>query len=101
MNIKQLIEQSRARFDHDSNKELLKQKYQARLTFAYAEGLWCAGPELLGTLNSCQEDMVVLLDLYDNPIKINVSELSNLAYAHWQEQMNAWLVEFEEARKQR
>lgn len=101
MDIDELIKHSRARFDHDAQKELLKEKYQARLNFVYADGLWHAGPELLGVLHCCHTDEVVLLDLYDNPIKVCVSELINLAHSHWQEQMNAWLVEYEKTRRQR
>jgi hypothetical protein len=37
----------------------------------------------------------VLLDLYDAPVKVDVRELELAAQQRWQEQMNAWLVEYE------
>jgi hypothetical protein len=97
-----LIAHARARFDHVAAKRVLKEKYQARMLFAHAGGMWRAGPELLAMLQSVPvEDDVVILDLYENPIKISPLELQHLAYDRWQEQMNAWLVEHDELSKKR
>jgi hypothetical protein len=102
MNTDELVAHGRSRFEHAAARRTLKEKYQAKLTFAHAGGMWCAGPELLSTLNCCTMDKdVVLLDLYENPVKINTKELWNLAAQHWQEQMTAWLVEYEELNKNR
>ena len=102
MNTEQLIAHGRARFDHVAAKRILSEKYQAKLVFAHNGGMWCAGSELLTLLQAIPvEDDVVLLDLYKNPIKINPTELRHLALGRWQEQMNAWLIEYEELNKQR
>jgi hypothetical protein len=102
MDTDNLISHARARFEHAAAKRLLKEKYQGKLTFAHAGGMWLAGPELLSTLNFCTQDKdIVLVDLYENPIKINTKELWNLAVQCWQEQMNAWLVEYEQLNKNR
>jgi len=64
--------------------------------------MWQAGPELLSTLNCCVMDRdIVLLDLYHNPVKVNTKTLWNLAAERWQEQMNAWLVEYEQLNRNR
>lgn len=102
MNTEQLVTHSRARFDHAAARRVLKEKYQAKLLFAYNGGMWCAGPELLMLLQAIPvEDAVVILDLYDTPIKINPNELQYLALGRWQEQMNAWQAEYEELNKNR
>lgn len=102
MNTDQLLSHSRARFDHETARRTLREKYQAKFTFAYAGGMWQAGPELLSTLKCCVMDKdVVILDIYENPIKVNTKELWNLAAERWQEQMNAWLVEFHELNNNR
>jgi hypothetical protein len=102
MNTDELVAHSRARFEHAAARRTLKEKYQAKLTFAHAGGMWSAGPELLSTLKCCVMDKeVVLLDLYENPVKINTKELWNLAAERWQEQMTAWLVEYEELNRNR
>jgi hypothetical protein len=102
MNTDELVAHARARFEHAAARRTLKEKYQAKLTFAYAGGMWCAGPELLSTLNCCVMDKdVVILDMYENPVRINTKELWNLTAERWQEQMNAWLIECEELNKNR
>ena len=102
MNTESLIAHAKTRFEHNVARLLLKEKYQAKMLFAYNGGMWQAGPDLLTLLQSVPvDDDIVLLDLYETPIKINPNELKYLALGRWQEQMNAWLVEHEELRKQR
>jgi hypothetical protein len=96
-----LVTRIRARFDHEAAKKTLREKYEAKMLFAYAGGMWQAGPELLTTCLSCPTSDGVLLDVYGTPVKVNVRELHALAQERWQEQMNAWLVEWSELQRQR
>lgn len=96
-----IIKQARARFDHAAARRILKEKYEAKLLFADQGGMWRAGPELLVLLNSCADSTAVLLDLYDTPIKVEVKDLYQRVYEHWQEQMLAWLVEHDALARQR
>ncbi len=96
-----MIAHSRARFDHAAAQRLLKEKYEARMIFGHNGGLWRAGPELQMTCLTCPDLEAVILDLYENPIKIKTRELLALSQRRWQEQMNAWLVEFEELSRKR
>lgn len=97
-----LIQVSRARFDHTAAKQTLREKYQSKLIFAYNGGMWRAGPELLVLLQSVPvEDPIVIEDLYGNPVQINPQELQFAVLQRWQEQMNAWLVDYENISKQR
>ena len=102
MDTDQLIAHSRARFEHEAARRTLREKYQAKLTFAYRGGMWRAGPELQATIFTCGRiGEVVLEDLYGNPVKIDTKELMALSQERWQEQMNAWSVEYEELNKNR
>jgi hypothetical protein len=101
MNTENIVAHARARFDHAAAKRTLKEKYQGKLTFAHAGGMWLAGPELLATLAACTGPTSVVLDLYDTPIKITPNEFRDIVRSHWQEQMNAWLVEHDELNKNR
>lgn len=102
MDTDELITHSRARFDHAVAKRVLKEKYQGKLTFAYRGGMWTAGPELQSTIFTCGKiGEIVLLDLYENPVKVDTTELMTLSQQRWQEQMNAWLVEYEKLSQQR
>jgi hypothetical protein len=101
MNTEQLVETVRRRFDHDAAKKILREKYEAKMLFAYNGGMWRAGPELLMTIAVCPDENSVILDEYGNPVQINTLELELLAQQRWQEQMNGWLNEFQELSRQR
>lgn len=101
MNTDQLIAHSRARFNHEAARKVLKEKYEAKMLFAHNGGMWRAGPELQTTLLTCPDVEAVLLDLYETPVKVNTRELFALSQQRWQEQMNAWLIEYEQLRTKR
>jgi hypothetical protein len=77
MNTDELVAHGRSRFEHAAARRTLKEKYQAKLTFAHAGGMWQAGPELLATLSACTGPESVVLDLYETPIKITPNEFEN------------------------
>ena len=102
MDTDQLIAHSRARFAHEIARRLLKEKYQAKMLFAYRGGMWRAGPELNNMIFTCGHmGEIVLLDLYENPVRVDSKELMALSQERWNEQMNAWLAEYEELNKKR
>ena len=101
MDTDNLIAHARARFDHESARRILREKYQARMIFAHAGGMWRAGPELQTTLLTCPESTTVILDLYNNPTQVDTQELYAMSQQRWQEQMNAWLIEYDELSKKR
>jgi hypothetical protein len=91
----------RTRFNHNRNKQILKEKYEAKMLFASQGGMWRADQHLLSTLLSCPEDEAIIIDEYETPIQINTKELFKKVQMHWQEQMNGWLVEFNSSSRQR
>jgi hypothetical protein len=102
MDTEKLVAHARARFDHAAARRVLKEKYEAKMVFAHAGGMWRAGPELLTTLLACAQDKdVVILDLYETPVRITVTELFALTHERWQEQMNAWQVEWQDLNQKR
>jgi hypothetical protein len=101
MDTENLIAHARARFEHAAAKRLLKEKYQGKLTFAHGGGMWRADPNMIIYLQLCDLEEVVLIDLYENPVRVNVYNLMTEMRQRWQEQMTAWLVEYEELSKNR
>jgi hypothetical protein len=102
MDTDQLISHSRARFEHEAARRTLREKYQAKLTFAYRGGMWRAGPELNSTIFTCgRMGEVVLEDLYGNPVRIDTKELMEMSQERFNEQMNAWLLEYEQINQNR
>ena len=97
----EIIKEARVRFDHAASRRLIKEKYQARMLFAHSGGMWQAGPELQTTLLTCPGTEAVLLDLYETPVKVDTKELYAQSQQRWQEQMNAWLVEYEQLNQNR
>ena len=81
-----IIKQSRARFDHNRNKQVLKEKYEAKMLFAAHGGMWKAGPELLSSLDLATSKMyIVLVDEYGTPCKVPMHEMRDKVQEHWQE----------------
>jgi hypothetical protein len=101
MNTENVIAHARARFDHEAARRVLREKYQAKMIFAYRGGMWAAGPELQTILSTCPDAEAVILDLYQNPVRVDVKELLVMSQQRWQEQMNAWLVEHEQNSQKR
>ena len=104
MDTDQLVAHSRARFEHAAARRLLQEKYQAKMIFAHAGGMWLAGPDLINILTASTESGqqgLVLLDLYETPIQVDYKELLLLAWQRWQEQMTAWLIEYTELTQKR
>jgi hypothetical protein len=102
MDTDKLISHGRARFEHAVARRTLKEKYQAKMIFAHAGGMWRAGPELNNMIFTCgRMGEIVLIDLYENPVKVDSKELLALSQERWNEQMNAWLIEYTELNKNR
>ena len=101
MNSDSLVKEIKSRFDHATQKKLLREKYSSKMTFAHAGGMWKAGPELINVLGACPDEDSVIEDLYGVPVKINTTDLQFLAQQRWQEQMNAWLEEHNSLKRER
>jgi len=99
--INSLVKTIKYRFDHDSAKQILKQKYEAKMLFAKDGGMWKAGPDLIILLSTMSNESLVIVDTYGNPCRVNRSELLIETKQRWQEQMNAWEHEFAEMQRER
>ena len=101
MSTNDLVESSRARLAHINQRRRLREKYEAKMVFAYRGGMFRAGPELLNLMALYAGQEIVIQDLYGNPIRVDTSELQKLADQRWQEQVNAWMIELDSVSKQR
>jgi hypothetical protein len=101
MNVDLLKTQVKARFDHNLAKHYLKEKYQSKLIFANQGGLWKADQPLLSLLVSGASKKFILLDLNENPVKVDRAELFQKALDIYYEVMEEWHQEWEELRNKR
>jgi len=91
----------KARFDHEAAKQVLREKYEAKLLFAHQGGMFRAGADLIVLLSSFDTDTVVILDEFNNPTEVDRPSLLKEAKQRHQEQLNAWSVELAEQSRQR
>jgi hypothetical protein len=101
MDTNNLVKQARSRFDHAAANRVLKEKYEARMIFAHSGGMFKSTPETITFLSLYNNEDIVLVDLYDNPVKVNAADLKDQMQKRWYEQMNAWLAEWSDLQKQR
>lgn len=99
--INELVEQIKQSTDYQTNKQILREKIQTDLHFAYNSGLFKASPELIAFLNCYDLDEMYIEDTYQNPIRVNREELLALAKEHYQMAMNAWHIQHEELKRAR
>lgn len=101
MDTENLVKTIKERFEYDASKQVLKEKYESKLLFADYGGMWKADSDLIVLLSALSDEEVVITDSYGNPCKVNREELLEKSKQRYQEQMNAWLLEFNEVNRQR
>jgi hypothetical protein len=101
MDTKTLITEAKARFNHNSAKAYLKDKYSSKLIVADQGGLWKATPELIGFLASITDDVVILIDTFENPVLVNRIALHDVLYKAYNDTMALWHTEWKELESKR
>lgn len=101
MDTKTLISEAKARFNHNSAKAQLKDKYDSKLIVAEQGGLWKASPELIGFLSSTTDEYVVLIDNFENPVLVNRVDLHEVLHKTYTDTMKLWYNEWKELESKR
>lgn len=101
MDTKTLIAEAKARFIHNSAKDYLKEKYEAKLLIADQGGLWKADQQTITFLSSFLNQEVVLIDTFNNPVKVNRQALMDKLCETYNSVMNEWYDEWKELENKR
>lgn len=101
MDTNSLLTEIKARFNHNSAKDYLKDKYESKLVFADQGGLWKASPEMLSFLRTSTSKEVVLVDTYANPVQVDTSKLLTKANSIYDTVMSEWAKEWKELESKR
>ena len=101
MDTKTLISEAKARFNHNSAKAQLKDKYDGKFIVAEQGGLWKATLEFIGFLNALDDDNVILIDTFDNPVEVKREQLLEALKATYQKVMFDWHKEWKELESKR
>jgi hypothetical protein len=98
MDTKTLISESKARFAHNSAKAYLKEKYESRLIVADQGGLWRADQQTISFLHTMHvsQKEIVLMDTFNNPVKVNTLDLFKKLYEVYNTVMEEWYNEWKE-----
>jgi hypothetical protein len=96
MDTKTLIAEAKARFAHNSAKAYLKDKYDSKLTVADQGGLWKADQQTISFLNSFNDNYIVAIDTFDNPVQVNRDQLLELLQNTYNTVMLEWYKEWKE-----
>jgi len=96
MDTKTLISEAKARFNHNSAKAQLKDKYDGKFIIAEQGGLWKANPEIIAFLNAIDDNFVILIDNFNNPVQVNREQLLNVLKDTYQKVMLEWYKEWKE-----
>ena len=104
MDTKTLITEAKARFAHNSAKDYLQEKYNAKLIVAEQGGLWKADQETISFLSimiNDYDDRVVLMDTFANPVLVDRSELLSKLKQVYNDVMLEWYNEWKELESKR
>jgi hypothetical protein len=96
MDTKTLISEAKARFNHNSAKAQLKDKYDGKFIIAEQGGLWKATPELIAFLNALDDNFVILIDNFNNPVQVNRDQLLTVLKDTYSKVMIDWYKEWKE-----
>ena len=95
MDIKNLLAESKARFNHNSAKAYLAEKYQSKLIVAEQGGLWKANAETILLLNSFTSTNLVLVDTFNSPVKVDRQQLLEKLQQIYETTMEQWYAEWQ------
>jgi hypothetical protein len=101
MDTKTLIADAKARFAHNSAKDYLREKYNAKLLVAEQGGLWKADAATISLLSACHGTKMILVDTFNNPVEVNRDELLDKLEKTYHTVMYEWHDEWKELESKR
>ena len=101
MDTKSLINEAKARFNHNSAKAYLKDKYDSKFIVADQNGLWRADLETINFLTATTDEEVIIIDTFNNPVKVIRKELLDKLSTVYKTTMEEWYTEWVELEKNR
>jgi hypothetical protein len=94
MDTKLLIAEAKARFNLNSAKAQLKEKYEGKFIVAQQGGLWKADAETLRLLSSFTAERIVIIDTFGTPLYVERELLLTALQDKYHTVMHDWLVEY-------
>lgn len=94
MDTDNIIKDAKIRFSHNSTKQYLKEKYEAKLIVAEQNGLWKADDKTISLLSCFDSETIILIDTFGNPVQVNRVQLLTTLKILYQNVMQEWHDEY-------
>ena len=101
MDTKTLISDAKARFNHNSAKAYLAEKYNNKLIIAEQGGLWKADQPTIAFLQASNVTKLVMIDTFDNPVEVIRDDLLDKLTKVYHSVMYEWHTEWKELESKR
>jgi hypothetical protein len=96
MDTKTLLAEAKARFNHNSAKDYLREKYDSKLKVVEQGGLWKADAQTIHILDSFTSKKIVLIDTFNNPVEVDRKELLTKLKKVYTDTMQEYYKEWKE-----
>ena len=103
MNTTELITVIKERHNHAEFKLTLKEKYKNQLIIVDQGGMWSVDAQFLAQLHALQPHYttLALVDLYENPVEVNLAQLTTKCSERYSTVMSNWARELAEGARRR
>lgn len=101
MDVKTLLEESKARFNQNSLKEYLREKYTSKMLVAEFGGLWRADIQTISFLSSITDKKTILIDTFNNPVEVECKPLLKKLKEVYKDVMDQYYKELKESENKR
>lgn len=102
MNTEQIKRAAKVKYLHTLAKETAKEKFESQLVITSQGGCWQVNQQLISFLSITKlGDQVVMLDVYENPVRVDRKKLLAECIDIYTTVMDAWLADYEEISSQR
>lgn len=97
--INDIVNQVKQATDYQINRRVLKEKITTELHMTYNNGMFLITPNLLAFLATWPDNVVMLEDIYGNPIEIHREEMLDQARQRYRAVMNRWHYQHAELKR--
>ena len=101
MNVENLLNEAKIKFNHNLSKHYLKEKYLGQLIFADQGGLWKADLQLISFLAVVKTKNIIIIDEYEKPVLVDRDKLLDNALKKYNDIMTKYHQEYLEQMNQR
>jgi hypothetical protein len=101
MDVQSLLSEAKARFNHNTAKDYLREKYSSKMVVAEQGGLWKADSNTIMVLQSFDEEKIILIDTHNNPVEVDRVALLNKLKSVYHENMTEYYKEWKQLETKR